>query len=111
MYKIMGIHFTNWAWLYSPLSFFMRIRVYPKSVSKETFFNQHNGKAIVYVLPRMSVMDTIVLNKTLKTFEQKKISTVHTGVLIGPDALGMEKMAGSSHVPFRTANVPKRRAP
>ena len=75
MYKIMGIHFTNWAWLYSPLSFFMRIRVYPKSVSKETFFNQHNGKAIVYVLPRMSVMDTIVLNKTLKTFEQKKIST------------------------------------
>lgn len=72
MYKIMGIHFTNWAWLYSPLSFFMRIRVYPKSVSKETFFNQHNGKAIVYVLPRMSVMDTIVLNKTLKTFEQKR---------------------------------------
>ena len=71
----MGIHFTNWAWLYTPLSFFMRIRVYPKSISKETFFNQHSGKSIVYVLPRMSVMDTIVLNKTLKIYEQKKIST------------------------------------
>ena len=75
MYKIMGIHFTSWAWLYSPLSLFMRIRIYPKSITKESFFDNHTGKSIVYVLPRMSVMDTIVLNKTLKNFGQKKIFT------------------------------------
>lgn len=71
----MGIHFTRWAWLYSPLSFFMRIKIYPKSITKVGFFDNHVGKSIVYILPRMSVMDTIVLNKTLKNFEQKKIST------------------------------------
>lgn len=75
MYKILGIHFTRWAWLYSPLSLFMRIRVYPKSITKEGFFDLHTGKSIVYVLPRMSVMDTIVINKTLKKFAQKKIYT------------------------------------
>jgi glycerol-3-phosphate O-acyltransferase len=75
MYKIMGIHFTTWAWLYSVLSFFMRIRIYPKSMTKECFLNNYLGKSIVYILPRMSIMDTIVLNKTLKNFEQKKIST------------------------------------
>lgn len=75
MYKILGLHFRNWVWLSTPLSFLIRIKVYPKSVSKETFFDQHTGKSIVYVLPRMSVLDTIALNKTLKGFHQKKITT------------------------------------
>ncbi|APJ03142.1 1-acyl-sn-glycerol-3-phosphate acyltransferase [Silvanigrella aquatica] len=75
MYKIMGIHFTRWAWLYAPLSWFMRVRVYPKSLTQESFFNNFSNKSVVYVLPRMSVMDTLVLNKTLKSFNQKKITT------------------------------------
>lgn len=75
MYKNLGIHFRNWLWLYSPLSIFIRIKVYPKSLTKESFFDIHTGKSIVYVLPRMSVLDSIVLNKALKGFGQKKITT------------------------------------
>jgi glycerol-3-phosphate O-acyltransferase len=75
MYKIMGIHFTRWAWLYTSLSFLMRTKIYPKSVTKETFLNQIEGKAVIYVFPRMSIMDTIVLNKVLKSFGLKKIKT------------------------------------
>lgn len=75
MYKVLGIHFRNWLWLYSPLALFIRIKIYPKSVTKEAFFDIHNGKSIIYVLPRMSILDTLVLNKALKNFGQKKIVT------------------------------------
>lgn len=73
MYKVLGIHFRNWLWLYSPLALFIRIKIYPKSVTKETFFDIHNGKSIIYILPRMSILDTLVLNKALKNFGQKKL--------------------------------------
>lgn len=72
MYNILGIHFTRWAWLCAPLALFMRVKVYPESRTKESFTANLSGKAVVYVLPRMSIMDTIVLNKTLKSLGQKK---------------------------------------
>lgn len=75
MYKIMGVHFRRWAWFCSPLLLFMRIRIYPKSITQDSFSSSYYGKSIVYVLPRMSTIDVLVLNKALKKLGQKKIST------------------------------------
>ncbi|KAB8031835.1 1-acyl-sn-glycerol-3-phosphate acyltransferase [Fluviispira multicolorata] len=74
MYSMLGIHFRRWAWLISPLSSFMRIRIYPKSITKESFKETLNNKSVVYVLPRMSIIDTLVLNKALMELEIKKVA-------------------------------------
>ncbi|WP_186645772.1 1-acyl-sn-glycerol-3-phosphate acyltransferase [Fluviispira vulneris] len=74
MYSMLGIHFRRWAWLISPLASFMRIRIYPKSISKESIQETLNNKSVVYVLPRMSIIDTLVLNKALNEFALKKVT-------------------------------------
>jgi glycerol-3-phosphate O-acyltransferase len=72
MYKFLGIHYSRWAWLLSPFDFFIRIRSYPNSID-ESFFKKFEGKDIIYVLPRMSILDIMVLNKALRKLKQKKI--------------------------------------
>ncbi|BBH52390.1 1-acyl-sn-glycerol-3-phosphate acyltransferase [Fluviispira sanaruensis] len=74
MYSMLGIHFRRWAWLISPLASFMRIRIYPKSITKESIQESLNNKSVVYVLPRMSIIDTLVLNKALNEFALKKVA-------------------------------------
>lgn len=73
MYTIFGIHFSRWAWFFSPLSFFMKAKIYPESFHKNHYDQQFQGKSVVYILPRMSVLDLIALNKTLTLLNLPKI--------------------------------------
>ena len=72
MYKFLGIHYSRWAWLLSPFDFLIRIRSYPESINKN-YYNQFKGKSIIYVLPKMSLLDIMVLNKALRKLKQRKI--------------------------------------
>ena len=74
MYTFLGIHYSRWAWLFSPLSIFIRINIYPNSTTSE-YFNSFSDKSIIYVLPKMSLIDIIVLNKTLGKLKQKKVKS------------------------------------
>lgn len=73
MYTIFGIHYTRWAWLFSPLAFFIKPKVYPESFNKTFFEKNFQDKTIVYLLPRMSIWDIIALNKTLQILNLSKV--------------------------------------
>lgn len=73
MYTIFGIHYTWWTWLFSPLSFFIKVKIYPESVTSESLKSILSGKTGVYILPRMSIWDIIVLNKTLRILKLPKV--------------------------------------
>lgn len=74
MYKFLGIHYSRWAWLLTPFAFFIRINIYPKSISPDSF-PPLEEKSIIYVLPKMSLIDIVVLNKALKKLKQKKVKS------------------------------------
>jgi glycerol-3-phosphate O-acyltransferase len=50
------------------------VKVYPKSLTRESFFSIVEGKSVVYILPRMSVLDILVLNLALKLLGQRRVS-------------------------------------
>ena len=74
MYKFLGIHYSRWAWFLYPLSFFLRINIYP-NVIEQSYFDEFKEKTIIYVLPKMSLIDIIVLNKTLRLLKQKIVKS------------------------------------
>lgn len=73
MYHIFGIHYSRWAWLLWPLAFLFRIKLYPDSITQENFKERIDQKSVVYVMPRMSIIDTLALNKALKILNQPKV--------------------------------------
>ncbi len=72
MYKFLGLRFYRWAWLLSPLSFLFRIRIYPE-VNVEQYFQNYPDKTFIYVLPRMSILDIMVMNKALKKLKKTPV--------------------------------------
>ncbi|MES2615084.1 MAG: 1-acyl-sn-glycerol-3-phosphate acyltransferase, partial [Bdellovibrionota bacterium] len=74
MYKFLGIHYSRWAWFFSPLAIFIRINIYPNSITN-AYFKAFEDKFIIYVLPKMSLIDIIVLNKTLRKLKQKIVKS------------------------------------
>lgn len=67
MYKFLGFHFRNFLFLFRWLSLIFRVKLFPESkVSHQNIQNATKGKSIIYVLPRMSIMDILAINKALR---------------------------------------------
>lgn len=73
MYTIFGIHYTKWIWIFAPLAFFIKPKIYPESITRDFFKKNFQDKTIIYILPRMSIWDVIALNKTLKLLNLPKV--------------------------------------
>ncbi|MBX9702783.1 MAG: 1-acyl-sn-glycerol-3-phosphate acyltransferase [Silvanigrellaceae bacterium] len=76
MYKFLGLHFSRWVWLFTPISWFFRLLKYPSDLNSSAFpQNDFPRKLVIYILPKMSILDVIVLNKALKQLGQPKVWT------------------------------------
>lgn len=73
MYTFLGLNFRRWFLFLWPLSFFLRVKIFPKSLTKENFDQRVKKKSVIYILPRMSVLDVFVINRALKQLKQPLI--------------------------------------
>ncbi|MEY4064870.1 MAG: glycerol-3-phosphate acyltransferase, partial [Pseudomonadota bacterium] len=73
MFRLLGLHFSRWLFLLTPLRVFFRLRLTPTEEADEWIRRVTHGKDIVYVLPRMSILDLIAVNKALKQLGMPRI--------------------------------------
>lgn len=66
MYRFLGVHYARWSWLLWPLRYLMRIVVRPEGFNAEALKEKSHGKHIVYILPRMFLIDAFILNIVLQ---------------------------------------------
>lgn len=66
MYKYFALHFSNWLWCFKHFFPFMKIKQFPKTEAVKKIKQSIKNKSAIYVLPSMSIIDTIVLNKALE---------------------------------------------
>lgn len=65
MYRILGLHFSNFLPLLFPLRLFLKISVQPNDLNRQSFLRTTQNKDVIFVLPRMSLIDIFVLNVIL----------------------------------------------
>lgn len=62
--KASGLFFRL-LWLLWPLRFLLRYRIHPEGFSREVLDSWSGGRDIIFVLPRVSLVDVFVLNRVL----------------------------------------------
>lgn len=73
MYRFLGIHFSRWLFILWPLRYLMRIHVRPEGLNAERLKEMSKGRHVVYVLPRMYMVDAFVLNLCLGRLKVPRI--------------------------------------
>jgi glycerol-3-phosphate O-acyltransferase len=73
MFRLLGFHFSRWLFLLTPLRFFFRLHLTPTEEPQAWIQRVTAGKDVVYVLPRMSVLDLIAVNKALKMLSMPRL--------------------------------------
>jgi glycerol-3-phosphate O-acyltransferase len=73
MFRLLGLHFSRWLFLLTPLRVLFRLRLTPTEEADEWIRRVTQGKDVVYVLPRMSILDLIAVNKALKQLGMPRI--------------------------------------
>ncbi len=73
MYKILGLHFSNFLFLLWPLRLIAKISIQPNDLNKRKFLQQTEGKDVIFILPRMSLTDIFILNTALRKLGLPKI--------------------------------------
>lgn len=75
MYTFLGLHFSRWQWFLWPLRYFIRTTLKPEGLDASKFAELTAGKDVIFILPRMYVLDAIVLNIVLRKLKISKIRT------------------------------------
>lgn len=75
MYRFLGFHFGSLLWLFWPLRFLLQLTIQPSEFSAQKFESLVDSKDVIFVLPRMSLVDIFVLNLVLKKLKLPKIVT------------------------------------
>ncbi|MBM3382861.1 MAG: hypothetical protein FJY29_10510 [Betaproteobacteria bacterium] len=66
MFRLLGLHFSQWLFLLTPIRVLFRLQLTPTEKPDEWIKRVTEGKDVVYVLPRMSILDLLAVNKALK---------------------------------------------
>lgn len=75
MFRLLGVHFSRWLFLLTPLRTLFRLELTPTEEPESWLKHVTAGKDVVYVIPRMSVLDLIAINKALKLLGMPRIWT------------------------------------
>lgn len=73
MFRLLGLHFSRWLFLLTPLRMLFRLQLTPTEEPEAWFKKVTDGKDVIYVLPRMSVLDLLAVNKALKKMGMPRI--------------------------------------
>lgn len=73
MFHLLGLHFSRWLFLLTPLRILFRIQVKPTENPEQWIREATDGYDVIYILPRMSILDLIAVNKALKAFNMPRI--------------------------------------
>lgn len=73
MFRLLGLHFSRWLFLLTPLRVLFRIQIKPTENPEQWIHEVTEGHDVIYVLPRMSILDLIAVNKALKTLNMPRI--------------------------------------
>lgn len=73
MFHLLGLHFSRWLFLLTPLRILFRIQVKPTENPEQWMHEATDGYDVIYILPRMSILDLIAVNKALKAFNMPRI--------------------------------------
>jgi glycerol-3-phosphate O-acyltransferase len=73
MFRLLGLHFSRWLFLLTPLRVLFRIQVKPTENPEQWIHEVTDGHDVIYVLPRMSILDLIAVNKALKALNMPRI--------------------------------------
>jgi len=78
MYKFLGFHFRKWLLLFWPIKFLLRVKIFPKSFTEDILKEKVENKNVIYIIPRMSILDIFVLNVALKKLKQRPLKNEAT---------------------------------
>ena len=73
MFRLLGLHFSQWLFFLTPLRVFFRLQLTPTEKTDEWIRRVTEGQDIIYVLPRMSILDLIAVNKALRQMGMPRI--------------------------------------
>ncbi|MEN9528198.1 MAG: glycerol-3-phosphate acyltransferase [Pseudomonadota bacterium] len=73
MFRLLGLHFSQWLFLLTPIRVLFRLHLTPTEKPEEWIRRVTDGKDVVYVLPRMSILDLLAVNKSLKMMGMPRI--------------------------------------
>lgn len=73
MFRLLGLHFSRWLFLLTPLRSLLRIQVKPTEDPEQWIKEVTAGHDVIFVLPRMSILDLIAVNKALKALNMPRI--------------------------------------
>jgi glycerol-3-phosphate O-acyltransferase len=73
MFRLLGLHFSQWLFLLTPIRVLFRLHLTPTEKPDDWIRRVTEGKDVVYVLPRMSILDLLAVNKALKMMGMPRI--------------------------------------
>lgn len=73
MFRLLGLHFSRWLFLLTPLRVLFRIQIKPTEEPEKWIHEVTSGYDVIYILPRMSILDLIAVNKALKFLNMPRI--------------------------------------
>lgn len=73
MFRLLGIHFSQWLFFLTPLRVLFRLELTPTEEPDAWIRRVTAGKDVVYVIPRMSILDLIAVNKALRQLGMPRI--------------------------------------
>ncbi|NBX15873.1 MAG: hypothetical protein EBR09_00755 [Proteobacteria bacterium] len=73
MFRLLGLHFSRWLFFLTPIRSLFRLELTPTENPQDWIKRVTAGKDVVYVIPRMSVLDLLAVNKALKQLEMPRI--------------------------------------
>ncbi|MEN9825255.1 MAG: glycerol-3-phosphate acyltransferase, partial [Pseudomonadota bacterium] len=73
MFRLLGMHFSRWLFFLTPLRVLFRLELTPTEEPEAWIKKVTAGKDVIYVVPRMSVLDLLAINKALKQLGMPRI--------------------------------------
>jgi glycerol-3-phosphate O-acyltransferase len=73
MFRLLGLHFSRWLFFLTPIRALFRLELTPTEDPEGWIKRMTAGKDVVYVIPRMSVLDLLAVNKALKQLGMPRI--------------------------------------
>jgi glycerol-3-phosphate O-acyltransferase len=73
MYTFFGVPFRTLMWFFWPLVLILKIVIQPTGVTRRRFREVIGERDVIYVLPRMSVVDIFVLNLALRRLRMPRV--------------------------------------
>ncbi|MFZ9520746.1 MAG: 1-acyl-sn-glycerol-3-phosphate acyltransferase [Silvanigrellaceae bacterium] len=73
MFRLLGIHFSRWLFLLTPIRALFRLELTPTEEPETWIKKVTSGKDVIYVVPRMSVLDLLAVNKALKRLGMPRV--------------------------------------